>query len=335
MDFKVSVVVPVYNAEKYLEKAVDSALYLDEVGEIILVEDKSPDNALELCEKLEAEHEKIKLFQHPDKGNHGAGASRNLGIKNAIFPFISFLDSDDYYLPDRFKEDKKLLLSNKDCDGVYCATGTHFYSEEAKTQFFEKGFGYQEVLTLTGDPGPSDLFKVLFNKHKTISGEFCTDGITVRREVFDRVGNFNTQLRLRQDIHLWSRLAAYCNLYAGEISKPVAMRGIHADNRMTVKKDHHPYVELWWNSLKKEFRSKPIASEKMRVFMQVFYNRKIKNSGTFRAVYFFIKNYLDNPSIVRKHYGDFDLNFLKIFGKNEITLRIISTKNKLVSEKMR
>ncbi|MBH2023635.1 MAG: glycosyltransferase, partial [Flavobacteriales bacterium] len=77
---KISVIIPVYNAEKYVSQAVESALQLDEVFEIILVEDKSPDNALEVCKELAEKHERVKLFQHPDQGNHGAGASRNLGL---------------------------------------------------------------------------------------------------------------------------------------------------------------------------------------------------------------------------------------------------------------
>ena len=65
--FKISVIIPVYNAESYLRKAVQSAVNLVEVGEIILIEDQSPDNALVLAKKLEQEFEKVKLFLHPDK----------------------------------------------------------------------------------------------------------------------------------------------------------------------------------------------------------------------------------------------------------------------------
>ena len=49
---KISVIIPVYNAEKYVTAAVESALQFDEVCEVILIEDKSPDNALEICRKI-------------------------------------------------------------------------------------------------------------------------------------------------------------------------------------------------------------------------------------------------------------------------------------------
>ncbi len=91
---KISIIIPVYNAEKYLERAVKSALNQSETGEVILVEDDSPDNALELCMNLEEEYERVKLFRHPDGKNHGAGASRNLGIEKSDFDFIAFFDVD-------------------------------------------------------------------------------------------------------------------------------------------------------------------------------------------------------------------------------------------------
>ena len=157
--FKISVIIPVYNAESYLRKAVQSAVNLVEVGEIILIEDQSPDNALALAKKLEQEFEKVKLFQHPDKKNHGAGASRNLGIQKASCEYIAFLDADDYYLPNRFVKDKLVFETHDNCDGVYSAVGTHFYSQESKKEFFEKGFGYQEILTLTGEVPHRNFFQ--------------------------------------------------------------------------------------------------------------------------------------------------------------------------------
>src|SRR5687767_10956534 len=106
---KISVIIPVYNAEKYVTQAVESALQFEEVYEVILIEDKSPDNALEVCRQLAEKNDRVKLFQHPDKGNHGAGPTRNLGLENATGDFIAFLDADDYYLPNRFDAEKELF----------------------------------------------------------------------------------------------------------------------------------------------------------------------------------------------------------------------------------
>lgn len=326
--FDVSVIIPVYNAEDYLRKAVLSAVHLKEVGEIILVEDASPDNALVLALELEKEFQKVKVYQHPDKGNHGAGASRNLGIQIAVCNYIAFLDADDYYLPNRFKQDAVVFAKYPDAEGVYSCVGTHFYDETAKQQFFDKGFGYQETLKLSMAPDPDELFQALFHRHPKIKGEFCTNGITLKKSVFDKVGTFNTSLRLRQDIHLWRRLAGFCRLYAGQIESPVAMRGIHAQNRMTQLNDHNPYIELWWRSLNDEFKEKGLDKSKLAIFEQAYCNYLTAHSNKLKAIVALLQQSIKHPKSITKAYGDFDFNFWKVFGKNWVTLRLISLKNK-------
>lgn len=132
---KISVIIPVYNAENFVSHAVESALQFDEVYEVILIEDQSPDNALQICRQLSENHERVKLYQHPDKGNHGAGPSRNLGMKKATGDFLAFLDADDYFLPNRFAAEKE-LFKNSEVEGVYGALGVHYYSEKAKEQYY-------------------------------------------------------------------------------------------------------------------------------------------------------------------------------------------------------
>ena len=52
---------------------------------------------------------KVRLLHHPDGKNHGAGATRNVGIKNAKYDYIAFLDADDFYLSERFKVAQQLF----------------------------------------------------------------------------------------------------------------------------------------------------------------------------------------------------------------------------------
>ena len=105
----ITVIIPVYNAEKFIRKAVHSADSIEMVKEILLIEDGSIDGSLKVCEELEEELSKVKLFTHPNNVNKGAGATRNLGLQKATQPYISFLDSDDYFLKDRFKLDMSIF----------------------------------------------------------------------------------------------------------------------------------------------------------------------------------------------------------------------------------
>ncbi len=75
-DIQISVVIPFYNAKDYIEEAVKSAVNQQAVGEVIIVEDASPDGGIEICQKLVERYSKVRLIQHLDRLNHGAAASR-------------------------------------------------------------------------------------------------------------------------------------------------------------------------------------------------------------------------------------------------------------------
>jgi glycosyltransferase involved in cell wall biosynthesis len=228
---KISVITPVYNAEKYVTKAVESALQFPEVWEIILVEDQSPDHALAICKKLVEKYDRVKLFQHPDKGNHGAGASRNLALEKASGDLIAFLDADDYYLPNRFDAEKE-LFKNPEVEGVYGAIGVHYYSEKAKEQFFSL-FG-NRLTTVYKKHSPEDVFRGQLGMNGSF-GLFSIDGLTIRKSALDKKLSpmMKTHLRLHQDTEFLFRLSYYLDLYPGILDKAVANRGVHEDNRIT------------------------------------------------------------------------------------------------------
>ena len=228
---KISVITPVYNAAKYITQAVESALQFDEVYEVILVEDQSPDNALEVCKKLAQKYDRVKLFQHPDKGNHGAGASRNLGLEKATGDFIAFLDADDYYLPNRFEAEKE-LFKNPDVEGVYGAIGVHYYSEKAKDQYYSI-FG-DRLTTVYRKHSPKDVFRGQLGMNGSF-GLFSIDALTIRKSALDKKLSpmMKTHLRLHQDTEFLFRLSYYLDLYPGILDQAVANRGVHEDNRIT------------------------------------------------------------------------------------------------------
>ena len=216
LDFKVSVIIPVYNAELYIEQAVASAVDLAEVGEIILIEDGSKDNSLQICKELVVRFDKIKLLTHENNENKGASESRNLGIRSAIFPFVSFLDADDVYNCSRFRLDKSILASTNTIDGVYSAVG--YLDEEDGKMFY-----LRKVIS------PNELFHFLLIG---TYGHFHTNGITLRKSVFDDVGYFSSQLILHQDSEMWLRIALKKKLVSGDLKNPVALIRRHEGNRI-------------------------------------------------------------------------------------------------------
>ena len=97
---KVSIVVPVYKTEKYLERCVCSLQNqtLQDI-EIILVDDGSPDNCPDMCDQFAAHDSRIKVVH---KKNGGLSSARNAGMKVASGKYIGFVDSDDDVEPDMF-----------------------------------------------------------------------------------------------------------------------------------------------------------------------------------------------------------------------------------------
>ena len=90
----ISIIIPIYNAEKYIAKCIDSVLsqsYND--FELILVDDGSTDSSLEICKQYALKDTRIKLLK---KQNGGVSSARNYGIKNSKGEWITFIDSDDY-----------------------------------------------------------------------------------------------------------------------------------------------------------------------------------------------------------------------------------------------
>jgi len=224
---EISVIIPVYNAKPFIRKAALSALQQSEVSEVLLIEDASIDNSLKTCINLESEYKKIRLLKHSDGKNHGAATTRNLGIKNAEFEYIAFLDADDFYLPQRFQVPKELFKKNHDIDGVYEAVGLYFYDECGKRKWLSKN--RDELTTIRERLDAKDLFEGLVKDGK---GSLHLDGIVVKKSLFKKCGYFSEQLKLHQDSTLIIQMSECGKLIPGRLNKPVAMRGIHKNNRI-------------------------------------------------------------------------------------------------------
>jgi glycosyltransferase involved in cell wall biosynthesis len=91
----ISVIVPIYNAEKYLAKCIESLIQQSHTAlQIILVNDGSTDQCLAIAKEYAKTDTRIEVYSHPT--NQGQSAARNLGLQHATGEFISFVDADDY-----------------------------------------------------------------------------------------------------------------------------------------------------------------------------------------------------------------------------------------------
>lgn len=123
-----SIVIPVYNVEKYLEQCLDSVLlqsYQD--IEIILVNDGSTDNSLAICEQYQVKNHKIKVVSKP---NGGLSSARNYGLQYVQGDYLTFLDSDDY-VSDSIYEKMIKEINDKELD-IVVADIRYIYENSSK-----------------------------------------------------------------------------------------------------------------------------------------------------------------------------------------------------------
>ena len=128
---KISIIIPIYNVEKYLRECLDSCTNqtLKDI-EIICVDDASPDNSIKILEEYQVKDSRIKIFRH--KKNKNLGAARNTGLEHATGEYIWFVDSDDWIEPtmyevllkEAFKNNSKLVACKTQyfCDDHYDET---------------------------------------------------------------------------------------------------------------------------------------------------------------------------------------------------------------------
>jgi len=246
MSFSVSVIIPIYNAARFVTEAVESALAQPETAEVILIEDGSLDDSLAVCQTLAEKYDKVRLFRHPDGKNHGAGASRNLGMKHTQYEYIAFLDADDFYLHNRFKEARKVFESDTECEGVYGALGIKFENEDAKKRWIKSSMSKVKMTTMTEIVPPEQLFERLVLGG---AGYFSICGLILKKSAMAMTGYMNEKLHMHEDTDFIIRISAVVKLLPGSLYDPVVIRRVHKQNRISEprskQKIYKDQMKMW------------------------------------------------------------------------------------------
>lgn len=132
-DIKISIIIPVYNAEKYLEKSLDSAVSQTiQQKEILCIDDGSSDSSCLILQRYQQKYPYIRIFTQENKG---AGEARNVGLEHAEGKYVSFLDADDLYIDPRALEVMVQTCENK---GVpVCAGLRRYYYKDGTVEDYE------------------------------------------------------------------------------------------------------------------------------------------------------------------------------------------------------
>lgn len=138
---RVSVIIPFFNRERFLGEAIESVLAQTyQNWELILINDGSTDSSLNVAgDFIKKYPDRIFLHSHENEENRGASSSRNLGIKHAQGDLITFLDSDDVFLPKTLAIEIRAFASNPDAD-VVCGTLEYWFSWSEQIDKRERDF---------------------------------------------------------------------------------------------------------------------------------------------------------------------------------------------------
>lgn len=187
---KVSIIIPVYNSEKYIEKTLQSVLAqtYDNI-EVIVINDGSTDKSGEIVEKIAKAESRIQYFRIE---NSGPGNARNTGILKATGKYIGFCDGDDVIKPQMYE---KLVsyLENADADIALC----DIFTERDNCCF---GFPWEDGKAFYGEEIPKELMAAMIGNESDNSTDIPVWGSVVRclfkREIIEE-----HQLKLPTDIH--------------------------------------------------------------------------------------------------------------------------------------
>jgi glycosyltransferase involved in cell wall biosynthesis len=220
---RISTIIPAYNCEQYLRRAVESLLATryDDL-EIVIVDDGSRDGTLAVAETLRDEHpELIRVQTHPDRANRGVSSTRNLGIESSTGELIAFLDADDYVHPWRFDSAVDILKNQADVDAVHQLCELQFADCDSASTWWEGQ-------TLFGFARPIAAEDILFSLLNGVC--WATSAILARRALLAETGMFDPRFRICEDCHLWFRLAYLGRVVSGDLDRPVSVYWRHQES---------------------------------------------------------------------------------------------------------
>ncbi len=202
---KISVIVPLYNTEKYIEEAILSLLNQTiKIDQIIVVDDGSTDNGAEIVKK----YPQVELIQ---KENEGLKKTLNCGLSHAMGDFIGFLDADDRWRKDKLKVQLDFLENHPEVDIAFVN------SERFKMIKTETGESLEERIdVMNGKTLPTGLY---------------------RKQVFDKVGIFSVENQFHNFME-WLDRAQFNKINMEMIPEVLYERRIHDSNMGIVEKQN-------------------------------------------------------------------------------------------------
>lgn len=206
----VSVIIPAYNSEKTIQRAINSVLNQTlKDFELLIVDDGSTDGTVRIVRELAKKDARIRFYEL--KSNSGGPATpRNYGVKMAQGEYVAFLDHDDEWIPEKLEEQIKLFK-----EGVGIITCNLMFINDVTYEKGEHGLHLFEGVE-----------KFLYNPQKYVFGN---SSVVIKKDIINEIGSWDENLKIFEDIDYYIRIvkAGYVIEF---VKKPLVKYYIHSGN---------------------------------------------------------------------------------------------------------
>jgi glycosyltransferase involved in cell wall biosynthesis len=223
----ISVIIPLYNKEKYVANTITSVLYQTfQDFEIIVVNDGSTDNSVAEVEKFK--DPRIRIIHQK---NSGVSTARNRGIKKAKYELIAFLDADDLWECDFLEKIHELKIKYNSCS--IFATNYKVMTNNTLKSIIINGLSYDFKEGIL-----NNYFKIASKSDPII----CSSAVVIRKNAIEKIGGFPEGIKAGEDLLTWARLAANFDIAYSLEEKAYFCRWEVSENKKPRIPDPHDKV---------------------------------------------------------------------------------------------
>ncbi|MDX9744651.1 MAG: glycosyltransferase family A protein, partial [Arcobacteraceae bacterium] len=230
-----SVIIPLYNKEKYIAKAIQSVLAQTfQEYELIIIDDGSTDNSYRVAQEILSSQQVAERSRSTTQPNSGVSTTRNRGVELAKYNYIAFLDADDWWAP-TYLEEMKMLIEEFPDAALY--TSSYYSVKNNKNRPAKIGV-------------PDDFKKGYFDYFKAYANSnwmpVCTGATILRKDKYLEMNGFKPHLKLGEDFDLWVRIALKYKVAL--LNKPLAYYNQDVEQiARAIGKLHSPSTHMLWN----------------------------------------------------------------------------------------
>ncbi len=210
---KVSIIIPTYNSNLFIKRtilSVQNQTFAD--WELLIIDDCSTDNTVELVNEFVKKDTRIKLFKTAENSG-GPAHPKNIGFENSDGEFIAYLDHDDEWLPSKLEKQLEIFKNSKKENLGLVSCGAFLINESGKCFSIFKPIQKEN----------------LFPEILLSNPIYSNSGVLIKREVIETVGNRDEKMKYSEDWDMWIRISKspYCIQY---ISEPLFNYYFHTEN---------------------------------------------------------------------------------------------------------